>query len=114
MIDQNIVIFGAGKIGRSFIGQLFGKAGYEVVFVDMDHSLVEGLNRRRAYTVVIKGPDREDRLEIKNVRAIHALDEDLVVEAIRNAGQNHLANRVEEIDAHPRPLPVFRTHDFRS
>ncbi len=86
MIDQNIVIFGAGKIGRSFIGQLFGKAGYEVVFVDMDQSLVEELNRRRAYTVVIRGPDKDDRLLIKNVRAIHALDETSVAEAICNAG----------------------------
>ena len=32
MADQSIVIFGAGKIGRSFIGQLFGKSGYEVIF----------------------------------------------------------------------------------
>jgi mannitol-1-phosphate 5-dehydrogenase len=86
MTDQNIVIFGAGKIGRSFIGQLFGQAGYEVVFVDMDLSLVNELNRRRSYPVVIKGPDSEDRLVIKQVRAIHALKGNAVVEAIRNAG----------------------------
>ena len=36
MAERNIVIFGAGKIGRSFIGQLFSKAGYGLVFVDMD------------------------------------------------------------------------------
>jgi len=86
MVNQNIVIFGAGKIGRSFIGQLFGKAGYGVVFVDMDHSLVDELNRRHSYPVIIKGQDREDCLIIKNVRAIHALDRNVVVEAIRDSG----------------------------
>jgi len=85
MADRNIVIFGAGKIGRSFIGQLFGKAGYEVVFVDMDRSLVRELNRRREYNVVIKGPDLEERLVIKNVSAIHAEERNAVINAIGNA-----------------------------
>ncbi len=86
MADQNILIFGAGKIGRSFIGQLFGKAGYEVVFVDMDQSLVDELNRRGSYPVVIKGPDKDDRQVIENIRAIHALEQNGVVEAISDAG----------------------------
>ena len=38
---QKIVIFGAGKIGRSFIGQLFGCAGYQVVFVDVNQTIVD-------------------------------------------------------------------------
>jgi len=40
---RTIVIFGAGKIGRSFIGQLFGLSGYVVVFVDIDRKLVNAL-----------------------------------------------------------------------
>jgi mannitol-1-phosphate 5-dehydrogenase len=39
-----MIIFGAGKIGRSFIGQLFGCAGYKVIFVDVDHKMVDLLN----------------------------------------------------------------------
>ena len=84
MTDQSIVIFGAGKIGRSFIGQLFGKAGYEVVFVDMDESLVQELNRRGAYPVIIKGPELEERLVIENVQAIDARDTGAVIQAIRD------------------------------
>ncbi len=38
--NQKIVIFGAGKIGRSFIGQLFSRAGYEVVFLDINNNLI--------------------------------------------------------------------------
>ena len=33
-MNKKIIIFGAGKIGRAFIGQLFSLAGYELVFVD--------------------------------------------------------------------------------
>lgn len=84
MTDQSILIFGAGKIGRSFIGQLFGKAGYEVVFVDMDESLVRELNRRGSYPVIIKGVDKEERLVIENVRAIHAVDTNAVTKALRD------------------------------
>ena len=43
---RKIVIFGAGKIGRSFIGQLFGIGGYKVVFVDVDPVIVARLNNR--------------------------------------------------------------------
>ena len=84
MTDQSILIFGAGKIGRSFIGQLFGNAGYEVVFVDMDESLVQELNRRGSYPVIIKGVDKEERLVIENVRAIYAVDKGAVIKAIRD------------------------------
>ena len=36
--------FGAGNIGRSLVGQLFSKAGYDVVFVDADRRIVDALN----------------------------------------------------------------------
>lgn len=82
---KNILIFGAGKIGRSFIGQLFAKERYQIVFVDMDPLLVSELNRRGSYPVIIRGPEKEERLEIENVSAIHALEEDKVLEAFENA-----------------------------
>ena len=82
MADKRILIFGAGKIGRSFIGQLFGNAGYHIVFVDMDKSLVHELNKRGTYPVIIKGPDREEKLVIENVSAIHAPNKQEVIRAI--------------------------------
>lgn len=78
----SIVIFGAGKIGRSFIGQLFGNAGYQVVFVDMDQELVEGLKQRGSYPVIIKDPLREEKVIINQVKAIHAQESNEVVQAI--------------------------------
>lgn len=92
-----LVLFGAGKIGRSFIGQLFSRGGYEVVFVDVNKIIIDELNRRKAYNVVIKG-EKEEFLKIENVRGVYAGDEQKVVSEIVSAeiiavsvGQNGLS-----------------------
>lgn len=82
---KQIVIFGAGKIGRSFIGQLFGCSGYEVVFIDVDPVIIAGLNAKGSYRVVIKG-DTDKEILVPNVRAISALDKEKVIEAVSAAG----------------------------
>jgi mannitol-1-phosphate 5-dehydrogenase len=85
-IEQNrIVIFGAGKIGRSFIGQLFGSAGYEVVFIDIDPLIVKQLNIRQEYRVIIRA-ENENEIIIKNVRAILADNINEVINAVSTAG----------------------------
>ncbi len=86
MVNRNqIVIFGAGKIGRSFIGQLFGCAGYRVVFIDVDPVIISGLNLKGSYRVVIKG-EKEEEIIVPNVQAISALDNEKVIEAVSTAG----------------------------
>jgi mannitol-1-phosphate 5-dehydrogenase len=70
---MKLVQIGAGNIGRSFIGQLFSRAGYEVVFIDIDGVLVDALNERRSYTVEIKDETPETLL-IENVRAVNGKD----------------------------------------
>jgi mannitol-1-phosphate 5-dehydrogenase len=82
---HKIVIFGAGKIGRSFIGQVFSRSGYEVVFVDIDETLVGLLNERRAYNVIIKGSDSVETLTVEGVRSILLGDGDRVVEELADA-----------------------------
>jgi mannitol-1-phosphate 5-dehydrogenase len=71
---KKILIFGAGKIGRSFIGQLFSLSGYSVVFVDVDPALVNLLNEKSSYTVFIvdsRHPELENSIRINHVRALH-------------------------------------------
>jgi mannitol-1-phosphate 5-dehydrogenase len=41
-----IVVFGAGNIGRSFVGAVFSQAGYELVFADVAQTIIDELNRR--------------------------------------------------------------------
>lgn len=95
-LKDKLVLFGAGKIGRSFIGQLFSRGGYEVVFIDVFRPVIDELNLRHNYNVVIKG-DVESVINIQNVRAVFAGDEEKVIHEIVTArivavsvGQNGL------------------------
>jgi mannitol-1-phosphate 5-dehydrogenase len=85
---KTIVHFGAGNIGRSLVGQLFSKAGWEVVFVDAVERIVDALNARGRYDVVVKDtlpPDQPDRIEVTGVRGLRALDANAVAEAVASA-----------------------------
>jgi len=84
-INQNkFVLFGAGKIGRSFIGQLFSRGGYEVVLIDLYKPVIDELNRRGNYKVVIKG-EVESAITIRNVRGVFGGDTEQVVTEIASA-----------------------------
>jgi mannitol-1-phosphate 5-dehydrogenase len=83
--DRKIVIFGAGKIGRSFIGQLFGCGGYKVVFVDVDPVIVARINNRGSYRVIIRG-EKDMEIIVPNVHAISVLNKEEVAEAVSTAG----------------------------
>ena len=85
-IDRNkIVIFGAGKIGRSFIGQLFGRSGYKLVFVDADPMVVGMLNKIKNYRIIIKGQSDEE-IVVSNLEAVSAFDVSAVAESVATAG----------------------------
>jgi len=84
MNSKKLVLFGAGKIGRSFIGQLFSRGGYEVVFVDVFQPVIDELNARRNYNVIIKS-DSDQILKISNVRGVLASDENAVINEISTA-----------------------------
>jgi len=79
---ETIVQFGAGNIGRGFMGQLFTEAGFEVVFVDVVPEVVAALNERREYPLRLAGPDRFETLTIRNVRAVSGRDPDAVAAEI--------------------------------
>ena len=81
---KKLVLFGAGKIGRSFVGQLFSQSGYEVVFVDILEPVIEALNKRGFYNVIIKG-DKEETINVTNVRGVLASDKEKVAEEVSTA-----------------------------
>ncbi|MDR1224847.1 MAG: hypothetical protein LBL07_18515 [Tannerella sp.] len=80
MQNKSILIFGGGKIGRSFIGQLFGRAGYGIIFSDVDENLINALNSRHSYPVIIKSDAGDETMEITNVRAIFGSEENVIRE----------------------------------
>lgn len=82
---KKLVLFGAGKIGRSFIGQLFSRGGYEVVFIDVAERLIQELNSRGNYNVIIKSDQGEEILNIENVRGVHADNQQKVINELVDA-----------------------------
>lgn len=79
-----LIQFGAGNIGRSFVGQIFARNGWEVVFIDVDTTLLDRINRDGSYDVVIKDPDgNEERLTVSGVRGVDARDSKAVSSELR-------------------------------
>ena len=68
------VHFGAGNIGRGFIGQLLHEAGYDITFVDIQDSVVNGLKARGRYEVIL-ADETATRIPVNRVTALHSVNE---------------------------------------
>jgi mannitol-1-phosphate/altronate dehydrogenase len=56
------VHFGAGNIGRGFVGLLLHRAGYQVVFADVVDELLDALNSTPSYLVKEVGLDSSEEV----------------------------------------------------
>jgi mannitol-1-phosphate 5-dehydrogenase len=77
--------FGAGNIGRGFMGELFHTAGYRTVFIEVDRTLVDTLNQRGAYEVHHITNSGDDPVTVRGVSAIDARDLPTVSAAVAGA-----------------------------
>jgi len=120
---RKIVQFGAGKIGRSLVGQLFSKAGWEVVFVEARPEIVDALNREGRYLVRVKDESPED-IRVENVRGIDASETERIAAEIAEAdciatavGPNALGHIFETLAAglarRERPVSVIMCENLR-
>lgn len=82
---KKAIMYGAGNIGRGFIGKTFSQSGYEVCFIDVAQAVVNKLNEDRCYPVKIVTNDGQEEEIIKNVRAVNGMDIDNVAEKIADA-----------------------------
>jgi mannitol-1-phosphate 5-dehydrogenase len=71
-----VVQFGAGAIGRGFLGDLWTGGGREVLFLDVDPALITGLNAQGAYPLRITGSASDRR--VSPVRAALVTDTEQV------------------------------------
>jgi len=82
---KKAVVYGAGNIGRGFIGQLSYKSGFSVTFIDVNPELLEQINHRRQYPLKIVSNLTEQSEIVQNVSAVNGKDEAAVISALQTA-----------------------------
>jgi mannitol-1-phosphate 5-dehydrogenase len=94
MKTKQAVVYGAGNIGRGFIGAALSASDYAVTFIDVAADVVDALNSRNKYPVRILHPDghREEEI-VSDVRAVNA-DKDFVAAAKQIAAADICATAV--------------------
>jgi len=75
-------MYGAGNIGRGFIGQVLRDCGYRVVFVDINTEMVSALNKAGRYTQVIVDGNTTTTRVIDEVSAVDGKDLSAVAKEI--------------------------------
>ncbi len=108
------VIFGAGNIGRGFLGQLFHQSGYEIVFIELDPDLIARLNADRAYPIHMVSDEGRKTYRVEGVRAIHASDTAHIVEEIATADMLATAVGVNALPAIAPTIARSLRHRFES
>lgn len=81
MEKKTVVIFGAGQIGRGFIGDICSGSGYQITFVDVDENLVRTLNEKKEYPLWLLGEAKTER-RITGFYALSFSETEKIAEAI--------------------------------
>lgn len=80
--EKNAVHFGAGNIGRGFIGKLLADANIAVTFADVNEPLVDQLSHQQEYKVKVVGS--ECKMEtVSHVTAVNSASEALIERIIK-------------------------------
>ncbi len=69
--------FGAGNIGRGFIGKLLADAGIQLTFADVNQVVLDALNARHSYQVHVVG-ENEQVDTVSGVNAVSSIGDDVV------------------------------------
>ncbi len=100
---RTAVHFGAGNIGRGFLGQLYFESGCRTVFVDVMEPVVDALRARHAYPIDIVG-DKIERIVVEHVDAVNGRDLDAVAEVIAAAD---IVSTAVGVNALPHIVPAL-------
>ena len=82
---KQAIVFGAGNIGRGFIGQTFSLSGYHVTFVDVFPAIVDALNAAGEYPVQVVSDQASETCLVRPVSALLSGQTDAVADAIAAA-----------------------------
>ncbi|WP_339178793.1 mannitol dehydrogenase [Oceanobacillus sp. FSL W7-1293] len=67
------VHFGAGSIGRGFIGDLLFESGYETTFIEVDEQIIKQINETNSYDLFVI-EENYRRKTISGVQALSSID----------------------------------------
>ncbi len=62
--------FGAGNIGRGFIGEVLAKNGFEITFVDVNEKVITALNEKHEYLIQLAEPTKK-QIKVTGVNGIN-------------------------------------------
>jgi mannitol-1-phosphate 5-dehydrogenase len=80
MGGRKAVHFGAGNIGRGFIGEVLFRNGFHIDFVDINETVIDELRRRGSYKIEFAGRTK-DYLTVSGVSGINSKTESAEVAA---------------------------------
>ena len=82
---KQAIMYGAGNIGRGFIGQLFHMSGYEISFIDVNMTVIDKLNADGQYPVYVTDGDDYREYLVTGVHGVNGRDNEAIAEAIASA-----------------------------
>ena len=75
MSERNVIIWGAGRIGRGFLAEVFSQPGYRLTFVDMVRPLIDQLRASDGYTIWKAQNEGVSSVRIDSFDALHISDD---------------------------------------
>lgn len=103
---KKFIMYGAGNIGRGFIGQSFSDAGYSVGFIDINKEVIARLNQDKSYPVNVVTSDKNEEKIVKNVYGIDGGDAELVAEEIASCDMMATAIGVNVLKFIAKPISL--------
>ncbi|HWJ78645.1 MAG TPA: mannitol-1-phosphate 5-dehydrogenase [Niallia sp.] len=77
---MNAIHFGAGNIGRGFIGLLLHQSNYAITFIDVNDQVIDEINRVGEYHVFLANEEKNQFI-VNNIKGINSkLNPDQVIE----------------------------------
>lgn len=87
MKGDRVLIWGAGKIGRGFLAELFFKEDYRIAFIDQSKPLVETLNKNGSYHVILARKKNDvEEVNINQFKAFTTDQKSLIQDEINRSG----------------------------
>ena len=82
---KQALMYGAGNIGRGFIGQLFHMSGYEISFIDVNMAVIDKMNTDGQYPIYITEGESYREYLVTGVHGVNGRDNEAIAEAMASA-----------------------------